>query len=289
MLVAMMIGLTGFAAYSSAAQTPEAAKVIPGEFTDAKAMYLIFGNYNPLTEQSETTITNKQAEEYQFSGEPPKNPDAPETADSEQESQVDPDGPFPVLVSTKFSKRFWNQNGERWVVLFAVTVEKHDCHSCAPVLAGALFTKTKDGWRLDSFSEYITQTGSWGNIPPITTVKLGANRLGFSIKDTGRDVCESVSILYLISEVNGKLAVVFEDSNFEGSFDPIIDFRIPAYAFKSRYFLDHRSSQDWFDLKIVTRGTKLEEYVNDDTEQKRISANQTRKFAFKDGQYRPVE
>lgn len=292
MLVATMIGLTGFAAFAAdtpAGQTPETAKVIPGEFTNAKAMYLIFGNYNPLTEESETTITNKQAEEYQFFGKPPKDPSAPETAASEQEPEVDPNGPFPVLVSTKLSKRFWDKTGERQVILFAVTVEEYDCHSCAPVVAGALFTKMKDGWRLDSFSEYIAQIGSWGKIPPIASVKLGTNRFGFSIKDKDRDPCTTVSFLYLISEVNGKLAVVFKDPDFEGSFEPIMDLRFPAYAFNSQYFLRRRSGQDWFDLKVVTRGTKLEQNDNDDTEQKRISANQTRKFAFKDGQYRPVE
>jgi hypothetical protein len=187
MLVATMIGLTGFAVFavdSPAAQTPtpETAKVIPGEFTDAKAMYLIFGNYNPLTEESETTVTNKQAKECYFLDKPLKGSPEAETAESGKDA-VEPEGLFPVFATTHFSRRFFDQSGERQLILFSL-LGGDDPHSQSPILAGALFSKVNDGWRLDTFNGFIKRMGDFGKLPPMKLAKIGENRFGLVIVET---------------------------------------------------------------------------------------------------------
>lgn len=295
MLVATMIGLTGFAALAAdtpAARTPETAKVIPGEFTDAKAMYLIFGNYNPLTEESETTITNKQAKECYFLDKPLKGSPEAETAESGREA-VEPDGSFPVFASTHFSRRFFDQSGERQVILFSLLVDD-ELRTRSPILAGALFSKVNDGWRLDAFNGFIRQMGDFRKLPPMKLSKIGENRYGVVILDTTGGSGGESTCFYVIGEAQGKLAMLFEETEFNGAYcsSDIPGPKKLVYEFSSRYSFQNKRRADWYDLKIVTKGTRaLESNPQDDDSKpsKIVSANQTKRFAFKDGQYRPVE
>lgn len=88
--------------------------------------------------------------------------------------------------------------------------------------------------------------------------------------------------------------MVFEEMEFSGaqcSVD-VPGVKKLIYEFSSRYSFQNKPRADWYDLQIVTKGTRELESNPQDQDSKPskiVSANQTRKFAFKDGQYRPVE
>ncbi len=277
---------------ASAPPKTDEPKVLPGEFTDAKAMYLIFGNYNPLTEESETTITNKQASKCYFLHRPLKGSPEAETAKSGKDA-VEPDGLFPVFASTHFSRRFFDLSGERQLILFSL-LGGEDPHFLSPVLAGALFSRVKDGWRLDAFNGFIRRMGDFGKLPPMKLTKVGENRFGLVIVDTSEGSGGSSSFLYVIAEVQGNLAMVFEETEFSGAYCSADGpgAKKLIYEFSSRYSFQSKRRADWYDLRIVTKGTRELESNPQDDESKRskvVSANRAQRFAFKDGQYRPVE
>jgi hypothetical protein len=302
MLVAMMIGLTGFAVFavdSPAAQTSEAAKVIPGEFTDAKAMYLIFGNYNPLTEHSKTILTSEELAKYPLVNVsvPPEEESANvETKDGDEsdakasetesnENQAEP--PMEVEAQANFSKAYKQGGTERRILLVTVFSENFSCHTCQPILGGAVFTKVSNGWRLDSFTKCIGQMGVFNIIREGRLVQIGKDRFGVLIQPEDWAQGQFSRDLAIVTEVEGNLRLVCQVNNVDGdnSGNAVPGKMDDQFRFSSKLTFPKLKGSDWFDILIETKGTKPDPDLDSD---KLISAKQVLRFTFKDGQYQPV-
>lgn len=305
MLVAAIFGLTGCAALAAdtpATQSPapETAKVIPGEFTDAKAMYLIFGNYNPLTEHSKTILTPEELARYPLvnvSVPPeedsatvePKDGDKSDARTSEteaNENQAEP--PMEMEAQVNFSKAYRNGGTERRILLVTVFSENFNCHTCQPILGGAVFTKVGDGWRLDSFTKCIGQMGVFNIIREGRLVQLGKDRFGVLIQPEDWAQGQFSRDLAIIAEVEGNLSLACYVTNVDGdnSGNAEPGKMDDQFRFSSKLTFPKKKGSEWFDILIETKGTKPDPDLDSD---KLISARQVHRFTFKDGQYRPVE
>jgi hypothetical protein len=198
-----------------------------GSFDELKALKAIFGELTPLTDggYGEHAIW--------------RNMHAPES------------------ISSYFRK---TENGEVRIVYqssyYEDGIEKHtiitstipsdeyfktygfNCHACAPLISGAVFKPTTNGWVVESKNEYICVLGSRGAVSGknFQLIEIGPNRYGVLYLGWNRhqgDITESVT---LIMPYNGSM-VKSLDLDIDGPHDGACDDKVlvDLKAIKGQY------------------------------------------------------
>lgn len=237
------------------------SKLISGEYDDAKAMKLLFGNYGAKEKHSKVKLNSAEVRESELNaGEGSR--------------------PLEVFAEIYLSKPFRQLIIERHLLLFTMVPPEYDCHACAPSIGGALFSKVEGGWKLDSVTRHILAAGSHGGAPEPRIIKLGKERVGISIESSFTSTGETAGGLDLIAEVDGKLKKVFElGETFADNSGNCGEDLGPCWSFTSKYSYVPGNNEEWFDVVVATTGTEKNEQGDI------VPVKKNRRYVFRNGKY----
>lgn len=239
-------------------------KIFSGAFDDAKAMEVLFGNYDAEKKQSRLHLLMNEVKESNLNVE-------------EGTKELD------VFAEAFFSKDFRQAGNDRRFLLMRIVPPDYECHVCSPAVAGATFTRTDAGWRLDAFTKFILASGGYGMPPEGELVKLGPDRTGVLMTSAfeGQGITEGGFLL--IAEHAGKLSMALAVPSVFGDNSGDCGKGLgTCYEFKSSTAFVTGPTSDWFDFTVTTTGTRK----NDNG--RIVSARKKQRFTFRDGTYEAV-
>ena len=102
-------------------------------------------------------------------------------------------------VRTAFDSQITEDGIERHVIItYSVPAEGFfQCHACAPLIGGAVFKRSADGWIIESQNKYITVIGKWGKTEKenIAIIEIGSGRYGVLFR--GSDIHQGYMSNYI--------------------------------------------------------------------------------------------
>jgi hypothetical protein len=190
-------------------------------------------------------------------------------------------GARPVLVTEEGAYEMPDTSPERVLFLTASNGEGDDSHGQAPAIGGALFEKVPGGWKAALRTEEIAKLGSYGKPPDGRLVQLGPERWGVEYTPTFAAMGVTEGGLAVIAETGGALKLVLSQTGISaengGECDEAAD---TCYAFDSEIRYVPGAGTDWFDVEVVTSGSRRGEGG------KAEEFTETRRFVFDGTQYR---
>jgi len=160
----------GFAWFSSATCSAQERVVLEGDFTAAKAMKRIYGNFDDGKKASVwkpgITCDHKTFDMYY-------------DADQIKEHMGDDD--FEARAASV--KRFRANGADKYYMLTSTTWAI--CHACRPVLGVFLWKKQKEGWLLEKGDRCFGTFGSYGELPETNyIVRMSPDKFGIMLLET---------------------------------------------------------------------------------------------------------
>ncbi len=209
-----------------------------GEFTETKAMKLLYGNFDSVKKFS-VWAPSISAKEEMFRTKISKNN-------------------F-VYTSPAFIHEFFIDTIQAVIILTETSLRDSkgfpdDCHACAPILGAALFAKINDLWCLQNFENNLGEYGYWGQLPQASFVKFGNNNYGilFEINDGNQGI--NFGGIDLLGIVNDKFTFI---ASFNTWFNNEGAWKEPVrYSYESDFSFTPNANQNFYDINIKTYGTK---------------------------------
>jgi serine/threonine protein kinase len=248
-----------------------------GDFNAGKALELIYGNYDVKKKYAKWKLTAADVKKlglnssFSFVGN--------------------------VYTSALVAQGYVQNGEQKYVVITQTVPPRYDCHACGPIVGGATFSKPGNDWQLDTDTRYVTTMGGFGNAPKGKLTKIGPERYGVVFYDgsTGQGTTEEAMIL--IADVDGALRELITVSEFSGdnsgadcggprdptNADASSIFGGPCYRYSSKPEFEPGANPEYFDLKVTTIGTKL------DNADKPRRVNAVKKYSFNQGKYTLVK
>jgi len=165
-----------------------------GEFDTAKAMQLIYGNFD-VQKQVSTWKPGVVCNKTTYRDEDIRTllPEPEEDFESK------------VALLSGFSV-----NGvDKYHMLTSTTWD--DCHACRPILGIFVWKKQKKGWQLESADKCFGMFGSWGALPEkISLVQLDAAKFGVMFEETNTAQMETILYYNLITQWNKVFKVALD-------------------------------------------------------------------------------
>ena len=111
-------------------------------------------------------------------------------------------------ISVAFESGYNEKNSEKHFVIFHITpepAEQYMCHACTPLIGGAIYTKIKDSWAIETKSMII----GWGNAfgEKISLVRIGKDRHAIMLLITDAHQGYETKYINLITPYMGVLKV----------------------------------------------------------------------------------
>ena len=232
---------------TKASPTPP-KKMISGDFSETKAMELLFGNYGIH-------------KEYDFEG---KKKSAKWNLSKEQWDKFRfAQGAYQAKDSTVYSgavvtKQYTEGGHDRLILTMKTVPAEWNCHGCAVDVGAATFTKVDGGWELDAENRCIDQMGSNGKALEFKLTKIGPDRFGimFNAGWMGQGLTSESATIAV--DFNGEIhkAIALD---YSGDFDNGGLFGQKPWHYSTKIEFEPGSNPDYFDLKISTVGTKGDE------------------------------
>lgn len=156
--------LVSFSCSGLAAQTKPIVQA-PAGFDLKEAMNALFGNFDPKTGSSHSSISQATASRLQDSWF--KNGD---------EIIV---RPLRILEAQEDGKH------KSILVTFSVPKVNFDCHACRPFIGVVVFVRNGDRWEVESRGDMITYSGGFGEPSrDFRVVHVGPGRIGIQMTDS---------------------------------------------------------------------------------------------------------
>lgn len=166
------------AATKLACDKATAGRVITGDFDDAKALQLLFGNYS---------AADKTAIWKDFSS-------------TSADTQFLKDGQPVVRVA--LSSQYVEGGTTKHVLVTTATpnVTDYDCHACGVLLGAFVFVNDAGKWRVSQELPYFQVGGSWGKPPSLALIKLSDAAVALHIESgyMGQGILSSSHQLFLL-------------------------------------------------------------------------------------------
>ena len=188
-----------------------------------------------------------------------KNPQHSDQGISVMPGQIRPRWAFPLAI-TPYAP---HPGIPETILLYQNSSIRHaaDAYQAASGAVGAaIFSWEGHRWHLLWNAPLITRMGDFGRIQAPHIVSIGHNRPGFLF--AGGTLNQGITSGYreLMAPVNHRIRVVWKMMDFEGSDIGQCGSGAysPCYHFHSRLQISKKVGSPWYLLKIVTKGTKLE-------------------------------
>lgn len=189
----------------------------------------------------------------------------------------------PVLATVEGLYRYPPAAPDHLLAIVAENPEGADSHGQAPVIAGALFEKVPGGWHLRTRNPSITEMGSYGAAPEGTLVQLGPSRWGVRYDPGFTNMGETIVGLSLLAPVGESLVEVLALGELEGDNSGGCDeAEKNCYELKSQVTFERGGNPDWFDVVVVTAGSRLNNEMTVE------EFRETHRYAFSGSVYQEV-
>ncbi len=242
------------------ARVPE-SRAIVGEIDAAKAMDLIFGNFDAARGTSRWRINLPPAL---------------------GENDFFPPGE--EGLATKALAQLFEEGGTIKYLLITQSrpaEETFECHACAPLLSGFIFAFREGKWLVEMEDRYISFAGIYGEAPEGKLLQLGKDRFGVIFE--GGDTAQGYTSRYafILAPVGGKLRTVAElDLGGDNTGACPLGKKDKNYwGYTGQYEFMPTDERPFYDLKLVTRGTR------GGLRGKKLSANGEKYFVFEGERY----
>jgi hypothetical protein len=224
------------------APAPESTvRTLTGAFNASKAVELLYGNIDPETKRARWQPTQEELKLFGL------------------KSNIKM-----LYTRVLFAGEFTERGQPRYFLLTKTTAAPEECRACAPFLGGATYTKVGDRWQPDNESRFIARMNTFDKFVRAKVVKLGAQKHGvlFHWSFTNLGFTEEGNVL--VAEFNQGLKELFAlvtAGNNEADCDPSQHFAgsVACWSYKSKLEFVPSANPDFYDLKIITRGTKPNE------------------------------
>lgn len=215
-------------------------RYVQGEWTEEKGMAVVYGLYDKGMECSKWVCLPSERKTLG--------------------DKIDPEG----MLYTRASGHFEFKTAEgRKIMLVTETLERNaggweDCHACAPILGLATFGEIDGDWFVESLRRDLETIGSWGKLPPHELVQLGPDNFGVLFEPGYTQMGINETSFYLTGIVDGKFETLLDvESGYSNTGYYFEDFHPEkAYSFASTTQWVKGSNPQWYDLEIVTEGTR---------------------------------
>lgn len=202
----------------------------------ARAMFMLYGNYNPASRRARWRGAAGWAEE----------------GDAE-------DRPFEAIPV--FSKSFREGNADKFILVTGSVAEGAedfgDCHACGTKIGVAVFHQQGGVWKLEVGQKDVGTYGAFGTPPTPALVKIGADRYALTL--SWGDIHQGVTDegVDFIDRAGGCFKEILslhtaEDTSGFGTFRAAED----NVSFDSKLEYVPGADPVYFDIKVTTRGRK---------------------------------
>lgn len=228
-------------------------------FTEKKAIRMVFGNYNE---------TNKTAVWENMSI--PK-----ESNNSYFSKQVG-------IVSAAFFKSY-KENGKTKFFLLTKTIPidiPFECHACRPLLSGTVFSRKWNAWKIESQQLFLGYDGEYGIVPEAKLIKMGDDKFGLMLEfkyviAEMTDVERELLVPYKKDIINAyQETAYFDNFNRCGRF-------VQCASYSAKIDFDKSNKEEFYRLKVSKLGTD-----NDpDQEDRAVPVDVEAIYQFREGKY----
>jgi hypothetical protein len=221
-------------------QDDGSAKYVEGQWTEEKAMAVVYGLYDKGMECSKWVC--KPSERKSFG------------------DKIDDQG----MLYTRAAGHFQYKTSEgNKVLLLTETLSREaggweECHACAPIVGLAEFTELEGDWFVQGLRKDLETMGSWGQLPPNELVQVGPDNFAVMFEPGYLQMGILESKFVVAGIVDGKFEVVLDvEASYSNEGYYFEDF-FPekAYSFESSTEWKKGSNPSWYDLIITTKGKR---------------------------------
>jgi hypothetical protein len=240
-------------------------KTLSGRADAGKALRLLYGNYDAGQGSARWTLSQPEIERFEF------NPD-----DFEK-------GRRDVFVKLVFWGLFKQGGQERYILITGAAPPHYECHACAPIIGGAIFSRSGNVWKLDTDTRFITRMGSYGEVNSDgLLVSIGPDRHGVLFRPGWTGQGYTYQSVVILGETGGEIREIASIPQTDGDNvgtcgEKEEPANQPCFSYQARVDFVPGRNREYHDLRIRTTGTKL----NDAGKLQRV--NETTRYSF-DGQ-----
>lgn len=151
-----------------------------------------------------------------------------------------------VILATEFVEA----QTERFVIL---TIQRSPvpCQACLATVAGAIFSKKENVWRLDSKKPFITQIG-YGKAQA-RIVQIGDERFGFFIEDSVVFTGISSHHLVIVAPLQNELQIIASLDMGQA------DVATKQWRYSSSLNFTHHENDDYYALELTQTGSNQQQ------------------------------
>lgn len=241
-------------------------KYFTGDFNVGKALELIYGSYDYQKKYVKWKLT---AEEIQ------KSPLAGEASGL---------GPGTVYTAPNFFQSFTQGGSQRYLLITETVPARYDCHACAPIIGGAVFSQVGNNWQVEAENKMISIMGSFGSAPKGKLIQIGPDRHGARFQAGGMGQGITNEAVVVIADVGESLREVLTVDEFGGDNSGACGEGLATcYSFSSKLEFVPGANSAYYDARVTTTGTK------EDKDGAVRRANAVKKYTFTDGKYVPTK
>jgi serine/threonine protein kinase len=247
-------------------------KMFSGDFDTGKALALVYGSYDAPKKYVKWKITKEDLNRL-----------------SPEDRSTAIDAGMTVYTAANLVAPFTEAGVQKRFLITETVPAHYDCHACAPLIGGAVFSQQGNDWQLDAENRFVTVMGGWGTAPKGKLAKIGPERYAivFHPGGTGQGITEeAVSIMGEVQDTVKELLTILEYAGDnagacgEGGGEEGMS---PCWKFSSKMDFEPGAKPDYFDIKVTTTGTK------EDDNGKIRKANAVKKYVFVEGKYMPAK
>jgi serine/threonine protein kinase len=241
-------------------------KFFTGDFNVGKALELIYGSYDYQKKYAKWKLT----------------------AEDLRKSKLDLQGSGitagTVYTNPNFFQSFTQAGVQRYFLITDTVPARYDCHACAPLIGGAVFSQVGNNWQVESENKIISTMGSFGSAPKGKLIKIGPDRHGAMFEAGGMGQGISNEVAVVIADMGETLREVLTVDEFGGDNGGACGEGLAAcYSFSSKLEFVPGANPDYYDAKVTTTGTK----EDNDGNVRRVNA--VKKYTFANGKYVPAK
>jgi hypothetical protein len=191
-----------------------------------------------------------------------------------------------VTIETRIclTKYYREQGINKFFLVFETIKKDSSCHVCAPQIGSAIFMHDGIDWRLRKINHGIITSGAHGRAPECKFINIGPDSYAILFEPVYTMNGEYSASIFIIGERANTIDLLLDldyrtDFNNSGQCRMAQEKAMPVdyplcFGFNSKIKFLPGATPGYFDLKIITRGTRC----NDNGEI--ISANIVRHYKF---------
>jgi len=173
-----------------------------------------------------------------------------------------------VTIETRICLvKFYREKGiNKFFLIFETINKDYSCHACAPQIGAAIFIHDGIDWQLTKINADIITSGAHGSAPVCKFINIGPDRYAVLFEPVFTMSGEYSASIFIIGERANTIDLLLDldyrtDFNNSGQCRMAGEKAMPmewplCFGFNSEIKFLPGTTPGYFDLKIITRGTR---------------------------------